>query len=268
MLYLSALFTSGVFWYRALRALGQDVRFFEAMRAYYVGHLGKYVPGKALVVILRTALVRSRRVDTGIAAASVFLETLTWIAVGSFLAAAYLAVHFRHEPRYLLGAIGLMLVASLPTCPPIFVRLARRAGVGRSNAITLARLHQLDYRTIASGWILMGVGWTLMGLTLWATLRAMAIPMVNPVSDIPLCVASAAMATVAGFVVLFIPGGLGVREATLVILLSPYLAETTPHPELLAWVIAALFRMVSMVSEVAISGILYVAYLRKRDAHP
>jgi uncharacterized membrane protein YbhN (UPF0104 family) len=268
VLYVSALFLCGVFWYRALRALGQDVRFLEAMRAYYVGHLGKYVPGKAMVVILRAALVKSHRVDTGIAAATVFLETLTWMAVGSSLAAAYLAVHLRQEHVYLVGAIGLMLLAGLPTCPPVFVRLARWAGVGRSNPLTLASLQKLGYRTIALGWLLMGAGWGLMGLSLWATLRAMAVPMVSPASDIPLCAASAALATVAGFVVLFIPAGLGVREAALAILLTPYLADSTPDPELVAWVSAAVFRMVSMVSELAISGILYIACLRKRDPPP
>jgi uncharacterized membrane protein YbhN (UPF0104 family) len=264
--YVSALFACGVFWYRALRALEQDARFLETMRAYYIGHLGKYVPGKAMVVVLRATLLRSHRVDTGIAAATVFLETLTWMTVGSFLAAAYLAVHLRQQHFYLLGAIGLMLVAGLPTCPPVFIRLARRAGVGRSNPVTLGKLRQLKYRTMAAGWALMIVGWTLMGLTFWATLRAMAVPMNNPLGDLPLCTAATALATVVGFIMVFIPAGLGVREAALAVLMTPYLMQVTPDPELVAWVGAALFRLVTVVSDVAISGIVYVACLPKWSA--
>ena len=59
----------------------------ETTRAYYVGHLGKYVPGKALVVIIRTGLISGPRVDTTVAAVSIFIETLTMMAVGAFLAA-------------------------------------------------------------------------------------------------------------------------------------------------------------------------------------
>ncbi len=81
-LYLLALLPEGLFWYWALRALGQDVGLIESLRAYYIGHLGKYVPGKAMAVVLRTALIQSQRVDTSIAVASVFLETLTMMAVG------------------------------------------------------------------------------------------------------------------------------------------------------------------------------------------
>jgi len=266
--YLSALLPSGIFWYRVLRALGQDARWFETLRAYYIGHVGKYVPGKAMVVVLRAALLRSHRVDTGIAAATVFLETLTWMTVGSFLAAAYLAVRLGQQHVYLFGAIGLMLAAGLPTYPPVFIRLARWAGVGRSNPVTLERLGRLNARTMAWGWMLMIVGWALMGLTFWATLRAVGAPMGNLLGDLPLCTASAALATVAGFVAVFTPAGLGVREAALAFLMTPYLAQLTPDPELVAWIGAALLRLVNVMSEAAISGILYLAYLGQRKAPP
>jgi len=38
----------------------------------FIGHLGKYVPGKAMVVVLRTGLLASHRVNTGIVVASIF----------------------------------------------------------------------------------------------------------------------------------------------------------------------------------------------------
>ena len=34
------------------QGLGQDVGLLETLRAYYIGHLGKYVPGKAMVIVL------------------------------------------------------------------------------------------------------------------------------------------------------------------------------------------------------------------------
>ncbi|MEO8165923.1 MAG: hypothetical protein ABI619_11070, partial [Betaproteobacteria bacterium] len=49
ILYLVGTFPSCVFWWQTLRSMGQRPAFGETLRAYYIGHLGKYVPGKALV---------------------------------------------------------------------------------------------------------------------------------------------------------------------------------------------------------------------------
>ena len=55
-------FPSAVFWYAVLRRTDQDVSFGESMRAYYVSQLGKYVPGKWMVILLRRTLLHSREV--------------------------------------------------------------------------------------------------------------------------------------------------------------------------------------------------------------
>src|SRR5262245_35219306 len=57
VLYLASQLPAGLFWHSVLRSLGQRVTSGRALRAYYIGHLGKYVPGKAMVVVLRAALV-------------------------------------------------------------------------------------------------------------------------------------------------------------------------------------------------------------------
>jgi hypothetical protein len=260
-----------VFWYFALRRLGQDAGFGEAIRAYYVGHLGKYVPGKAMVVVLRTGMIAGNRVHAGIAAASVFLETLTWLAVGSFWAAAYLAISLsllRGQHLAFWGAIGLMVLAGLPTFPPVFKRLARLAGIGRSDPVVAEKVNRLDYRVLLLGWLGMGIGWTIMGLSYWATLRGMGVPGADVLQELPRFTASVALATVMGFMVLLVPGGLVVREAALVGLILPYLTDVVAEPELVAWISVALFRVVSVVSEVLISGILYVGGMRWRRASP
>ncbi len=256
-LYLLGLFPAALFWYRTLRVLGQQARLRDAIRAYYIGHLGKYVPGKAMVVVLRAGLIRGERVNTGVAAASVFVETLTMMAVGSFLAAAILAVGFREEGWIVAGAVGLMLVSGLPTIPPIFRRLARLAGVGKDPAVA-AKLERLGPATLVLGWAAMTFGWCLMGLSYWAVLRAMAIPGLDPVAQLPRYVAAVSLAMVAGFLLLVLPGGVGVREAALVKLIIPYLAQRVPHAELAAWASAALLRIVWLLSELGISGILYI----------
>src|SRR5690349_10830333 len=60
--YLASQVPCGWFWHGVLRGLGQHPARYAAMRAYFIGHLGKYVPGKAMVVVLRTALIRSPQI--------------------------------------------------------------------------------------------------------------------------------------------------------------------------------------------------------------
>lgn len=257
LLYLLGLLLAGIYWRRVLRVLGQDARLGESLRAYFIGHLGKYVPGKAMVVVIRTAMVRSGRVDTAIAAASVFFETLTMMAVGAFLAAFVLAVGFRGEGPKFWGALGLMLIAGLPTLPAIFKRLARLAGVGRSNPGLASKLENLGSGTLLTGWVLMTLAWALLGLSYWATLEAMAIPGLDPIGELPRYTAAVALAMVAGFLLLVSPGGIGVREAALVALMIPYLRTLSPNPELAAWASAAVLRLVWLAAEVVIAAALY-----------
>ncbi len=257
ILYLLGLLLAGIYWHHVLLVLGQDARLGESLRAYFVGHLGKYVPGKAMVVVIRTAMIRGRRVDTAIAAASVFFETLTMMAVGAFLAAVVLAVEFRGEAPKFWGAVGLMLVAGLPTLPAIFKRLARLAGVGRSSPGLSLKLDNLGCGTLLRGWALMTLAWALLGLSYWATLEAMAIPGLDPIGELPRYTAGVALAMVAGFLLLVSPGGIGVREAALAALMIPYLKTLSPHPELAAWASAAVLRLVWLGAELVISAAVY-----------
>jgi len=265
-LYLIGLLPCGLFWHHVLGVLGQEARLGRTLGAYYIGHLGKYVPGKAMVVVLRVGLVRGHGVDTAVAAVSVFVETLTMMAVGAFAAAAYLAV-FYQGAWWSCGAAILMAVSLLPTLPPVFKRLVRLAGVGKSDPNTAQNLEKLGYRTLLIGWVLMALGWVIMGLSYWATLRAFGIAGLDPVQHLPFYTAGVSLAVVAGFLLLILPGGVGVREAFLAELACDYLRRLpgATHPNSTAWASAFLLRLVWLVSELAISGILYPIVARTSD---
>jgi glycosyltransferase 2 family protein len=247
--YLVGLLPQGWFWYRVLGALGQKVGVGETWRAYFIGHLGKYVPGKAMVILLRAGLIHSP-VDRSLVVASVFLETLTMMSVGSCIAAAILAIWFAEHHLFLAISIGVMCAAGLPTLPPVFSRLARLAGVGRWNPAVAEKLSRLSYKTLAAGWVTMAIGWVLMGVSLWAVLRAMGID-ASLAGQLHLYTATIAMAVVGGFVAMT-PGGIGVREAVLTGLLGHQLGD--PAMGLIA---AAILRLVWLVAEAAVSTILY-----------
>jgi hypothetical protein len=265
--YLAGLLPAGLFWHRVLGLLGQKAQLGETLTAYYVGHLGKYVPGKAMVVVLRTGLIRGERVNTAVAAASVFFETLTMMAVGAFISAAILAVWFRDQTFLMLVAGGLMIVAGLPTLPPVFKTITRWAGVGRSDPSLRAKLDQLGMGTLLLGWAAMTIGWVMLGLSLWATLKAVGIDGLDLVRHLPRYVASVSLAMVAGFLSL-IPGGLGVRDLILAELMVPYFGQVACplEPSAAALVTAGLLRVEWLASELAISGVLLALRALRRGS--
>lgn len=259
-LYLLGLLPAGLFWWRILRVCGQSARLGETLRAYYIGHLGKYVPGKAMVVILRAGLIHGRRADPGVAAAGVFAETLTMMAVGACLAAAVLAVQVRDAPELFWGAVGLAVASAAPTIPPVFHRLARLAGVGRSEPAARENLQRLGYATLLGGWIAMLLVWGLLGLSLWATVRALGGAAGGPLEHFSGYLAAVSLAMVAGFLSL-IPGGLGVRD----VVLLRMTARLLPLGAAEAALAAVMLRLVWLLSELAISAILYVYPMHRAE---
>jgi len=268
-LYAAGLMPMAWFWYRTLTALGQPAPWKATLRAYYLGHLGKYVPGKAMAVILRVAAVRKWVPSMRLALVSTMLETLTMMAVGAFLAAALSTFLLRSQPELAAFALLTAVGVGLPTLPPI-ARWLARLGVSRmkqpidevhdgvSSAPTSTQLEiesnlrGIDLRLLFEGWSAALVCWLFLGLSLWATLRAIGVEDLDLTEDLPVLVAAVAMAVVAGFVSM-LPGGLGVRDLALVQLLS----ETCGPAN--ALVATVLLRLVWLVSELAVCVILYVA---------
>jgi hypothetical protein len=257
-LYLLGSLFCGLFWHLALRAMGQEVGLWKALRAFYIGHLGKYVPGKAMVVILRAGMIRGPGVDAPLAVVSVFFETLTMMAVGALMSAGVVAVWFREQPLLLWASIGMMAVAGLPTLPLVFRRLVRIINLGKLTPAQLEKLDGLGYDTVALGWALNVVGWAILGLSYWAVLRALGAGDQNPFDRLHLYTAAVSLATVVGFVSL-VPSGAVVREAALTQaarLMLPHIGDSV------ALVAAVLLRLAWLAAELAAAGVLWLGSLK------
>jgi glycosyltransferase 2 family protein len=258
LLYLSGSTPMAWFWWRTLAALGQRPNWPTTLYAYFLGHLGKYVPGKALVVVIRVGVLRRTISSFRLAMASVLLETLTLMAVGATLGAACSGFALHLDTRVTAMAVTAAIVAGLPTLPPIARRLAGKAAAEfRAIADAQEKLPDAEkairlgitLRLLATGWLAAIACWTLWSLSLYATLRSIGVDTLDPIRELPLLVAAVSLAVVGGFVSM-LPGGLVVRDALLLELLSP---SCGPASALLATV---LLRLVWLVSELVICGIL------------
>ncbi len=253
-LYLPALGFSAGFWFLLLHVFGQNPSAFAAVRAYYIGHLGKYVPGKAIALVMRATLVRGPGVSLTAAGITSLYEVLTTMASGALLAAVVFALdpptmEGLRIPPYLTGLL-LLAVCGVPLMPGVFNFLVAR-GARRFQAIGTPP--PLRIRTLLAGIALTLVGWTLLGLSTWAGLNAV---LATPIRFTPgvwvQLSAIIALAWVGGFLALIMPGGLGVRELVLYALLAPYGAR----PEIVAAVL--LMRVAWTLAELVFAGILYL----------
>ncbi len=221
VLYIGGLSTFGMWFWRILESSATPVGAWVAVRAYLISHLGKYVPGKALVVVMRVGLVTGYGARPATAAFSTLYETLVMMASGGLVAAVGFTIGPARTipvpvwglgevvvPLALLGLVPAMGFLTL-TWPSVFPRLSKVMsmpfpGVGPDALPTLRR------RLLAEGLLWAVVGWLLAGLSLAAVVMGLGESV--PLSSLPVVVASVALATVSGFVVALAPGGLGVRE--------------------------------------------------------
>jgi len=254
--YVGAMTLSCLFWHRVLWSLGQQANYQKTFLAFFSSQLGKYVPGKAMVVVIRTDIIRSDKASVVPAAASVFVETLTWLFVGAAIGSLVLVLKFREQTWLLIAAVALTMVTGSLTAPPIFQAIAKRLNVaqGRQSDQILAGL---NWPTMSFGWLVMSLGWCLNGLSLWLVLYGIVGDQISW-SDYPLTLACVTLATVAGFVSL-LPGGLGVRELVMIPLLGARFGSVT------AVVAAVAIRLVWLAAELAMSAIMFVL-TRRRSA--
>ena len=258
-LYLAGLLFPAIFWRLLLRALGQRPRPLATLRAYYVGQLARYVPGKVVGLAMRARLLTGPGVGMGVAVLTVVYESLTTLAAGVLLGMLLFAFPISVDTAFgwralaLLGAVGVLLL------PGVFNRLAERTTrpFRRPDAPPFPPVRN---RTLVVGLAITGCGWLVQGGALWAVVESLA-PGAWPASAEVWCRCAAytGLAYAAGYLVFAAPGGLGVRDyVTQQFLLGELGRALGPQRAAETAVVAALvLRLVWIAADLAAAGACY-----------
>lgn len=292
-LYILGLGCSAWFWIRLMRSLSERPPILPSIRAYYLGHMGKYLPGKAWALVLRATLARSAGVGLGVAGVTSLYEVLTTMAAGALLAIVVFAVDapdrlppgdwsglsrlFTQQSPDPAGvdrkvlvvlALAMLMMVGLPIIPVVFNRLIRRlrslknlmARQPQSETALPARLH-IRMSVLLEGLGMTACGWMLLGASLWAVLQAvLEEPRMMSLPEWGRLSAILSLSYVAGFIIVLIPSGLGVREFFLHLFLIPELSRqwTDPASSVATAVWAVLLlRVVWTTAEIVTVGIVY-----------
>ncbi len=258
LLYLMCHTLWGTFWVQLLR--GQDVRisWLAGVRVYFVSQFGKYVPGKAWVILLRVMLLRGRGISPAIIAVTGTYETLTNMAAGAVLGVCLLpwaGLGFAFD-----SASGFVLLG-LGTVPLVFLvlnRLGRRV-IRKYRGPDARPLPAPALGLLVRGFAQALVGWVLLALSLWLTVCAVATEPTALGAELFLQdLAAVAISYVTGFAALILPGGFGAREGVLKTMLAGQLISTEGSAaEPVAALVAVTLRIVWTIFEVAFAVALW-----------
>jgi uncharacterized membrane protein YbhN (UPF0104 family) len=251
---LVGLLASALVWRALLADMGTPLGARAALHVFFLGQLGKYVPGSVFAIAAQMELGRSHgaprsRVGT---AGLVFMGVL--VAAGLLTAAVALPLT---SPDALDSYAWVLLVLPLglvALAPPVLTRLV---GV----LLRVLRRDPLD-RPLSARGVGAALGWALVmwaayGLHLWLLVRPQET---DPGPDLLLLSTGAyALAWTAGFLFVVAPAGAGVREVALIAALAPVLDRAG------ALAVAVLSRVLMTLGDLAWGAV--GAALRPRNGH-
>ncbi|MGF1632396.1 MAG: lysylphosphatidylglycerol synthase domain-containing protein [Phycisphaerae bacterium] len=224
----------------------------QMMSAAWVPLLGKYVPGKVAAIGSMVYLLKRQGVTGPVAFAMALMLDGLAVVTGLLAASPLLLVEAFEQrvPGGRLLALAVLLAGVVTIWPSNYARLIdfvlrrlKRDPLPRRPAIR-------DYLAPASCAV---AQWLFYGTALWFMTNALT-PV--PASAWLVCVPVAALAMTVGYLALFAPGGIGVRDGI-------YLVGLTPLVGANAAVVVVAMRVMSILVEVTLSGV-GLALLRRR----
>jgi glycosyltransferase 2 family protein len=196
-------------WRRAIQLLGDDLPMSQVVRRYFVGEIGKYVPGGVWPILGRGELAVRWGVPRTAAYGSVLLSLVALYLASMFIVVAGL-------PALLSGEDGTGPIAVLLLLPVGLVALHPRI-LGAAVRL-LERVSRRQVQLTIPAWrasIALVVrylpAWLAIGGATWAVARSL-----DPSAGIVEIGTAATLSWLIGFVLVPVPGGVGVREAAFV----------------------------------------------------
>jgi len=165
LIYLVGLSACGLFFATVMNASRSPVSTPASVRAYLISHLGKYVPGKAMVVVMRVGLVMPHGARAATAGIATFYETLVMMGAGAIVATfGFLVGAGPFQPLATVLAASLALAFLVVVDPLVFPRVSKLIAspfpsIGEDAQPIIGR------RLEALGLLLTGLSWVLLGLS-------------------------------------------------------------------------------------------------------
>jgi hypothetical protein len=258
-----------VSWRLIIKGFGHQLPFFAAARIWATSELARYVPGAIWQVVGRVYLVQPYGVDAITSSTSQILELSVFLLANVLLALACLpacagSALFQGASPHDQAIAKAALITAAALSPLLLLLLNPRIFYGLTNR-ALRLIGKPPISTRVGGRVLLrlmalalgGLVWQ--GLAIWVLIgqkNALNIPL----DRIGLIIGAYSLAWSFGFVAVWAPAGLGVRELVLVTSLRYALPSsvTTAGDDVFLAFIAVLLRLWTIAGEVILTSIAYI----------
>ena len=225
-------------WWTSLWLLGGRLEAGAAMQIYFLSLLPRYIPGLIWGYVGRTYLCEQRGVARSVAVLSSVVEIALFVGSGLSIG----LMHWVAPPTllYLMilppGALAVGLTVITPKAHPF-------------GWMDLARIFLSWYLLVLTYYLF----WILYGISLVVLVQAIT-PALNG-AQVVYVISAFAISWLVGFAAVFVPGGLGVREAGIILALEPLTGSLT------AVFIAVLARCLNLTTD----AFLFLAAMWRRS---
>ena len=203
-------------WRIMLTGWGRGLDFWSAARIWTVSSLGKYLPGKVWAVAGMAVMAQRAGVGAGPATGSAIILQVLAIGTGAAVAALSGWSSLRAAYPGAEGGLAVLLVASVLAVAvllrPDSVRKIVRIALPEATVSLTPPIGAVAFGITANA-----IAWLGYGVALWLLARGLL-----PSAGLGLLPAIAVFTAsyLAGFLALFAPGGIGVREGVFILMLQ------------------------------------------------
>jgi glycosyltransferase 2 family protein len=251
---LAGIWATFLSWRAALTDLGPSLHLTGGMRVFFLGQLGKYLPGSIWPAVTQMRLGRDYQVPQRASGAAVVVFMLMVVGTGLLVGLPVIPLlgpGAGDEYHWLVLVLPLAMVVA---APPVLNRLI-------ALALRAARRPPLP-APLSFGGILQVAGWSIVAWVLYGVQVFVLARQLGADGGWLLllqCTGAFAIAFASGPLLLVVPAGAGVREAALLLLLGPTI--TAPR----AAVVAVVSRLLFIVGDLVWAGVAVLAARRRRS---
>ncbi|TMR15868.1 flippase-like domain-containing protein [Nonomuraea turkmeniaca] len=235
---VAALLGAMLTWRTLLADLGSPLPLRPAAKVFFVGQLGKYIPGTVWPMLAQMEMGRDLGVPRSRSAAAFFLMMPIQLATGLLVTLGTLGWD---KYGWLLLLIPLLLVL----LEPKVINAVITFGLRRLKREPLERPLTRRGMLTALGWAL--AGWTAYGVHLYC---------IAPQGGLLFAVGAFALSWCLGIMTFVVPAGAGVREVAMVAVLAPQLDRGS------AIAVALSSRIVIVIGDLICAGLAGIAARR------
>ncbi|MDP9491840.1 MAG: flippase-like domain-containing protein [Actinomycetota bacterium] len=254
-LFAVAPLVQAVSFWLVLRALGLPSRFSEAVVLWMRSFLLRYAPSGALALAIRVRSRNRLRAEKPEIYSSFAYEQVVALASGAVACMVGFAISGSWPPRLAVGVSAAAILLAVAVRPAFLGRWLQRRLAARG--VVLSRL--LRGRLLAAIVSVNVLSWLATGAAAWTLTRSLTD---GPVPDLAWMVGAYSFAYLLGFLVPLLPGGLGLRDATLIGLLSGHFGLGV------ATAVVLTLRLASTIGELIAIGSVELAARIRRMASP